>query len=145
MNTLINRNTALPGSYDGLVAAFMPRPIHDEIGHDNTLAVIDALAGRKLNDEQEDYLDLLSTLVEAYEAEQLKEELTALPRGMDMLKYLCEENGINGVELGRILEVSRAQVSLLLSGERNLTVAHIQCLSKHFKVSPDLFMRRADR
>lgn len=141
MNTLIDRNTALPGSYDALVAAFMPRPIHDQVGHDNTLAVIDAMAGRELNDEQEDYLDLLSTLVEAYEAEQHKAELEALPRGQGMLKYLCEENGVNGVELGRILGVHRAQASLLLGGERNLTVAHIQRLSKHFKVSPDLFMQ----
>lgn len=145
MNTLIDRNTALPGSYDGLVAAFMPRPIHDQIGHDNALAVIDVMAGRELNDEQEDYLDLLSTLVEAYEAEQLKAELEALPRGLGMLKYLCEENGINGVELSRILGVRRPQVSLLLSGERNLTVGHIQRLSKHFKVSPELFMQGADR
>ncbi len=143
MNTLIDRKTALPESYDGLVAAFTPRPIHDQVGHDNTLAIIDAMAGRDLNAEQEDYLDLLSILVEAYEGDWLHEELATLPRGVSMLQYLCVENGVSGVELGRILGVGRAQASLLLKGKRNLTVAHLRCLSKHFKVSSELFMERA--
>ncbi len=57
-----------------------------------------------------------------------------------MLRYLCEEHGINGVELGRILGVGRAQVSLLLKGKRNLTASHLQRLSERFKVSPELFI-----
>jgi antitoxin component HigA of HigAB toxin-antitoxin module len=144
MTTLIDRNAALPTSYNGLVATFMPRPIHDKVGHDNTLAVIDALAGRSLNDEQEEYLDLLSTLLESYEADNLKDELAALPRGLAMLQYLCEENSVNGVKLGRILGVGRAQASLLLKGERNLTVTHLQRLSEHFKVSSELFMAKSN-
>ena len=79
MKTLIDRNTALPPTYPELVAAFTPRPIHDKVGHDKTLAVIDAMAGRDLNDEQEDYLDLLSMIVETYEDELLKDELDSLP------------------------------------------------------------------
>ena len=118
----------------------MPRPIHDKVGYENTLAVIGALAGRALNDEQEDYLDLLSTLVETYEDDMLKDELASLPRGLTMLQYICDENSINGVELGRILNVGRAQASLLLKGSRNLTVAHLKRLSEHFKVSSQLFM-----
>ncbi len=143
MKTLIDRNATLPATYTGLVKAFMPRPIHDQVGHDNTLAVIDAMAGRPLNDEQEEYLDLLSTLLEAYEDDLLKDELESLPRGLPMLQYLCEENDVNGAELGRILGVGRAQSSLLLKGERKLTVSHIQRLAEHFKVSAELFMGRA--
>ncbi|NBB79972.1 MAG: helix-turn-helix domain-containing protein [Verrucomicrobia bacterium] len=142
MTILINRHTPLPATYEGLVAAFMPRPIHDKVGHDNTLAVIDAMAGRELNADQEEYLDLLSTLFEAYEDEILKDELASLPRGVAMLQYLCQENGISGVELGRILDVGRAQASLLLKGERNLTVPHLQRLSEHFKVSSELFIQK---
>ena len=143
MKTLIDHKTTPPTTYSELVTAFMPRPIHDKVGHDNTLAVIDALAGRALNDEQEDYLDLLSTLVEVYEDGVLKDELARLPQGVSMLRYLCEENGVSGVELGRVLGVGRAQVSLLLKGERGLTVAHLQRISEYFKVSPELFMKRA--
>ncbi len=142
MTTLIDRHTPLPSTYEGLVAAFMPRPIHDKVGHDNTLAVIDAMTGRELNAEQEEYLDLLSTLFEAYEDEILQAELSSLPRGVALLRYLCQENGVSGAELGRILGVGRAQASLLLKGERNLTVTHLRRLSEHFKVSSELFIRK---
>lgn len=140
MNALIDHKTTLPAAYNALAAAFMPRPIHDKVGHENTLAVIDALAGWALNDDQEDYLDLLSSLVETYEDDMLKDELASLPRGLTMLQYLCDENSVNGVELARILSVGRAQASLLLKGERNLTVTHLQKLSEYFKVSSQLFM-----
>lgn len=142
MQTLIDRNNTLPATYLELVAAFTPRPIHDKVGHDNTLAVIDAMSGRELNGEQEDYLDLLSTIVESYEDELLKHELDSLPRGLAALQYLCEENGINGVQLGQILKVGRAQASLLLSGTRKLTVTHLHRLSDHFQVSSELFLER---
>ncbi|TVP77994.1 MAG: transcriptional regulator [Puniceicoccaceae bacterium] len=142
MTTLIDRHAPLPATYDALVSTFMPRPIHDEVGRDNTLAVIDAMAGRELNADQEEYLDLLSTLFEAYEDEVLKDELADLPRGVAMLQYLCQENGVSGVDLGRILGVGRAQASLLLKGARNLTVTHLQNLSEHFKVSSELFIQK---
>ena len=140
MKTRIDRKTTLPATYDALVASFTPRPIHDNVAHGNTLEVIDAMAGRELNEEQEEYLDLLSTLVEAYEDDLLKDELASLPRGLPVVKYLCKENGISGVELGQIIGVSRSQASLLLHGERNLTVAHIQRLAERFKVSSGLFV-----
>jgi len=140
MNTLIKNDASLPETYDGLVEAFMPRPIHDKVSHGNALAVIDELAGFELNHEQEEYLELLSTLVEAYENDVLKHELSTLPRGPEMLRYLCDENKVSGVELGRILGVGRAQASLLLTGARKLTVAHLQKLSAYFKVSPELFL-----
>lgn len=140
MTTFIDSDAALPETYDGLVGAFMPRPIHDDVGHQNAQAAIDALAGLELNEEQEDYLELLSTLVVAYEDDVLKNELSTLPRGPEMLSYLCKENKITGVELGRILGVGRSQASLLLNGDRKLTVAHLQKLSEHFNVSSELFM-----
>lgn len=59
----------LPRDYHGLVTMFMPRALHDEIDYENTVEVIDALAGHELSDDQELYLDTLSTLVEAYESE----------------------------------------------------------------------------
>ncbi len=140
MNTLIDNQTEIPKSYNELVAAFPPRPIHDSVGHENTLEIIDVLAGLSLNDEQEDYLDLLSTLVESYEADLLEDELASLPTGIPMLQYLCKENSISGVELGRILGVGRSQASLILKGARKLTIPHLQRLSEHFKVSSALFV-----
>jgi hypothetical protein len=36
----------LPKTYDKLIKFHAPRPIHDEVGYQNTVEVIDALAGQ---------------------------------------------------------------------------------------------------
>lgn len=97
------------------------------------------MAGHDLNQDQEDYLEALSTLVEAYENEQHQEQHAKLSKGHRLLEYLCENNQIGGAELGRILGVSRAQGAYLLSGKRRLTVDHAVTLAKHFQVEPTLF------
>ncbi len=38
----------LPTTFDGLIRLHAPRPIRDKTDHENTVAVIDALAGHKL-------------------------------------------------------------------------------------------------
>ena len=58
----------IPGDYQSLVLMFMPKAIHDQIDYENTVEVIDAMAGHQLGDDQELFLDTLSTLVEAYKA-----------------------------------------------------------------------------
>lgn len=52
----------IPKDYQGLVMMFMPKAIYDKIDYENTVEVIDALAGHKLSDDQELFLDTLSTL-----------------------------------------------------------------------------------
>jgi plasmid maintenance system antidote protein VapI len=41
-------------------------------------------------------------------------------------RYLCQENGMSGAGLGRLLEVDRTLATRILRGERTLTVSHIQ-------------------
>jgi len=57
----------LPKTYSGLVQWHMPRRLHDEADYRNAVEIVDCLAGHDLNPDQEDYLDLLSDLVETYE------------------------------------------------------------------------------
>lgn len=61
----------LPTTFDGLIQLHAPRPIHNGVGHKNTVEIVDALAGHALNQDQEDYLLLLSALIERYEADTL--------------------------------------------------------------------------
>ena len=56
----------LPKAYGDLVAVLPPRPIHDEVDLANASEMIDRLAGFDLNADHEDYLEALSTFVEAY-------------------------------------------------------------------------------
>lgn len=132
------RPADLPQRYAELVEWHLPRPIHDEVAYQNTVEIVDALAGHKLNADQEDYLELLSRLVEAYE----EENVPALTKGsaQDRLKYLLSEHGISGESFGELLGVDRSTAYKLLKGARNLTTEHIRVLAKRFKVSADLFI-----
>jgi HTH-type transcriptional regulator/antitoxin HigA len=128
----------LPTRYAELVALHMPRPIHDRVAYDNTVEVIDALAGHKLNADQEDYLELLSQLVETYEAAHL----TPYPKlkGIEALKFLLAENQLTGDDLAKLLSVDRSTAYKILKGTRNLTTEHIRSLCERFSVGPELFI-----
>lgn len=130
----------LPTTFDGLVKFHPPRPIHDRTGYDNTVEIVDvlAVAGPQLNADQEDYLLLLSTLIERYDADHV-EKLPA-SSGLDLLKYLLEEHQLSGEALAKILGVDRSIAYRILKGERGLTAAHVKALGAHFGVSADLFL-----
>ena len=141
MKTMANRIpfAKLPKNYEGLVRMHMLRPIHDEVGLTNATEVIDAMAGHKLNGDQEAYLEALSTLVEAYEEEHHPFDDSKIT-GLQALKCLLEENRINAADLARLLGVDRSLGVRILTGERRLTADHLRILSKRFKVSADLFL-----
>ncbi|MEY4490049.1 MAG: hypothetical protein RIQ79_2557 [Verrucomicrobiota bacterium] len=128
----------LPTRYADLIALHIPRPLHDQIAYDNTVEVIDALAGHKLNADQEDYLELLSQLVEAYETEHLGPPPGL--SGLKALKFLLEENQLTGDDLAALLDVDRSTAYKLLKGTRNLTTDHIRRLVHRFHVSAELFI-----
>ncbi len=128
----------LPATFDGLVRLHAPRPIHDKAAYENTVEVIDALAGHRLNPDQEDYLQVLSGLVERYEADTLpkRPKLT----GVDMLKYIFEENDLGGDDFAKIIGVDRSVAYRILKGERGLTTGHIKALCDRFGTSADVFV-----
>src|SRR5258708_34694234 len=67
-NSISNMTFAtLPKDYEGLVRMFPLRPIHDKVDLDNAAEITDAMAGHKLNRDQEDYFSVLATLIDAYE------------------------------------------------------------------------------
>ncbi|RYD34187.1 MAG: helix-turn-helix domain-containing protein, partial [Verrucomicrobiaceae bacterium] len=58
----------------------------------------------------------------------------------EVLRHLLESNGMTGAAFARFLGVSTSMVSLLLSGKRQLTPAHMAILSEQFKISPAVFV-----
>lgn len=137
MRTKTTKKKTFPKTYKGLLNLFMLRPIHDKVELKNAIEVIDMLAGHELNQEQEDYLEALSILVEAYENEHHKVRAKS---PIDVIKFLLDENGLNASDLGRILNCSRSLGSKLLKAERSLTAKHIKRLSERFSVNPALFI-----
>ncbi len=128
----------LPKDYTSLCRMLTPRPIHDKVDFENVTEITDAMAGHKLTRDQEDYFDLLCRLIEDYEKEQ------GLPApkasGLDALRHLLDVNDMSAADLARLLGVHRTLGAMILRGERQLTLAHVRTLSKHFCVSADLFL-----
>lgn len=129
----------LPKTYEELMSMHMLRPIRDEVGYANACEVLDRLTGLALNTDQEEYLEALTLLVEDYEGEA--EFMHTKPSALEVLRYLCEENGLSGSGLAKVLKTSRTLGVKILAGERQLTVSHIAKLADHFNVSPALLIR----
>jgi len=127
----------VPKTYESLVAMLPPRPVHDDVDLANATEVIDRLAGFPLNADQEDYLEALSTFVEAYEAQRFPMDDLRTP--LDILKAMLGEHNMTASDLGRLLG-NRTLGAAILAGRRSLSKAHIRKLAEHFKVEPGLFL-----
>ncbi|MBM3840041.1 MAG: hypothetical protein FJ398_19165 [Verrucomicrobia bacterium] len=64
----------LPKDYAGLCRVFLPRPIHDAVDYANVVEVTDAMALWRddFTRDQADYFDLLCSLLEEYDAKNVK-------------------------------------------------------------------------
>jgi HTH-type transcriptional regulator/antitoxin HigA len=129
----------LPQSYEDLCNIHLPRTIHDSVEYDNTVEVVNRLAVLKRRSPgQEDYLETLSQLIEAYDHANFQIKAST-PR--EALRYLMESHSLSASALGRILG-NRSLGSAILRGERQISKANAIKLAEHFKVSVELFIRR---
>ena len=130
----------LPRRFEDLVALQPPRAIMDESDYDNTLEMIDRLMAEPRHSQgQSVYLETLVQLVQAYEAEHHAIDTSGLT-GLEMLRHVMAESGMNASDLARLLGVHPSMGSKILKGERSLTVEHVKKLAVQFRVSPALFM-----
>lgn len=133
------RADELPEKYEALAVLHMPRPIRNRVSYNRAVEIVRALVGFKLNRDQQDYLDLLSQLIEDYERKTQMVPNKLKP--VDALRFLLTENGLNGGDLGRILGVDRSIAFRILKNRRNLTANHIRRLTRRFAVSSGLFLK----
>jgi HTH-type transcriptional regulator/antitoxin HigA len=101
-----------------------------------TEALFELTALAKPTAAQMEAINLLSLLVEKYEAERFP---MAASSPIEVLKFLMEQNGLQQRDLMEELG-SESNVSLILSGKRNLTVPHVQRLSRRFGVPASVFL-----
>jgi HTH-type transcriptional regulator / antitoxin HigA len=125
-------------TYVEMLTTFPPRPIKSSIECDQVQAVIDQLLDeQQLSEEQRDYLNLLALLIEDYEA---KTFAISDIYGVELLKVLIVDRGLKQKDLVPIFK-TESIVSAVLSGQRNLTVEHIENLANFFHLSPAVFFK----
>jgi HTH-type transcriptional regulator / antitoxin HigA len=132
----------MPRAFDELNALHPLRPINDEIDLKNAGEVMERLAVlNKRTRDQNDYLETLILLIEAYESDESSDALdSSKSSGLDALKYLIKAGGMKQTDLARLLGVSPSAVSMILSGDRPITADHARTLAKHFGVSVAAFL-----
>jgi HTH-type transcriptional regulator/antitoxin HigA len=134
------RPAVLPGTYAGLIDLYPLRPINDRIDLDNASEVAGwlAMTPRPTRD-QADYLDVLATLIEAYETEHELFDTSGVTT-LDILSRLLENNGMTASDLGRLLG-DRAIGAKVLNGTRKLSKNHVRILCDRFKLRAEAFLR----
>lgn len=117
---------------------FPLRPIRDSADYDRAAAALDGLVLRgDLTHDERDYLAVLTLIVRAYDDHfwpVSADRRSPLAR----LKSLMDTSGTTPATLGDIIG-SRPAASMVLSGRRELSKAHIRKLADHFKMSPAFF------
>ena len=134
----------VPRQYTALIRRFPLRPIRGAAEYARAAEVLDALVLRDdLSDWQADYMQVLSGLIEEYDAAHPAfgtDQRTPLQR----LKALMEAAGITPSRLGDIIG-SRPAASMILGGTRGLSKAHIARLAQHLNIEPGYFIQPARR
>lgn len=110
----------------------MIKAIKSKTQHEKALKRIYQLMQKDIhsgsNDENE--LEVLSILVEAYERERFP---IAAPQPLEAIKFRLEQLGIDASELSKILGY-RSRKSEILSGRRKLTLRMIRSLHRKLKI-----------
>jgi len=113
------------------------KPIHSEADYQESLARIDALMDANAGTPEGDELDILATLVQAYEEKHYPVEA---PDPVEFIKNIMEFLGLDQAELGRLLQ-SRPRASEILNRRRQLTLNQIRQITTAWKVPADPLIR----
>lgn len=113
------------------------RPIRTETDYQEALQEIELLFNATPNTPEYDRLDVLTTLVEAYEKKHFPIEL---PDPIEAIHYYMETRGLSRRDLEPCLG-SRARVSEVLSRKRSLTLEMIRKLNQQLGIPAEILIQ----
>jgi HTH-type transcriptional regulator / antitoxin HigA len=123
--------------YLKLVQRVPLRPIRSDDELDRAIEMVDELIDRiDLGVDERDYLDVLSDLIERYEAES--HPILAAPDAV-VLAHLIEAKGVSQADVAREAGIAESTISEVLGGKRNLNRTQIGRLARYFNVGPTAF------
>jgi HTH-type transcriptional regulator/antitoxin HigA len=100
--------------------------------------MIDRLLARGgLAGDEEDYLDVLSDLVEKYEDQHYP---IAPVSGLDALRHLVESSGKTQATVAAEAGLPESTLLEVLLGRRRLNTRHIGILASYFRIDPGVFL-----
>lgn len=128
-----------PHAYADLLVEYLPGVIRNEKENEKAVAIAGRLmlkGNRSRSPEEDRLLDLLVTLIEDFEEK-------AYPMGPSnpavALRELMREHGLKQTDMAEIFG-SQGNVSLVLSGKREISKAQARKLSARFRLPIDIFI-----
>ena len=116
-------------------------PIRTKADHKAALRTIESLMRAKANTAEGDRLDVLATLVEAYERAHFPMDL---PDAIDAIKFRMEQSGLTPADLQSVIgRLNR--VYEVLSGKRPLTLRMIEGLHVKFGIPAESLLKQSTR
>ena len=113
------------------------RPLKTETDYQEALAEIEKVFDAPLNTPEGDYLEILTTLVEAYEEKHYTIEA---PDPISAILYHLESRGLSNQDLGQLLG-NQVTVTNILERKQALTLEMIRKLHQHFGLSADILIQ----
>jgi HTH-type transcriptional regulator/antitoxin HigA len=113
------------------------KPIRTDADYESALAEIERLWGAKAGTPEGDRLDILATLVDAYESERFR---SIRPTPIEAIKFRIEQQGLTRRDLEAILG-TRARVAEVLGRKRDLSIGMIRRLHERLGISAEVLIR----
>jgi HTH-type transcriptional regulator/antitoxin HigA len=117
------------------------KPIRTKRDYEGALAEIERLWGKKLGTPEGDRLDVLVTLIEAYEATRYPMDP---PDPIEAIKFRMEQQGLSRRDLESLIG-TRTRVAEVLNRRRNLSIGMIRRLHKALGISAEILIRPSRR
>ena len=113
------------------------KPIRSEADYERALRRVEALWDSREGSAKSDELDVLATLIEAYEREHYPIDP---PNPIEAIKFRLEQRGKDPRALIGIIG-SRTRVYEVMTGKRPLSLNMIRSLHKKFHIPADVLIR----
>ena len=117
------------------------KPIRNERDHAAALKDVERLWGAKLGTPDGDRLDVLATLIDAYEAAH---EPMDPPDPIEAIKFRMEQQGLTRKDLEPLIG-TRTRVAEVLNRRRSLSIGMIRRLHTALGISADVLIRPSRR
>ena len=130
--------TPIPRAYRRLLERFLLRPIENDQELAEATALAEELFDRpNLLPEEEQYLDVLGDLIQAYEDKicPIRDVSAA-----EMLRYLIDQRGVTQQTVSKETGIANSTITALLKENREMTRKHIETFARYFGVEPGVFL-----
>jgi HTH-type transcriptional regulator/antitoxin HigA len=117
------------------------RPIRTKAGYEAALKEVERLWGARSGTPAGDRLDILATLIEAYEDEHYPMDP---PDPIAAIKFRMEQQGLTRKDLEGILG-TRTRVAEVLNGRRGLSINMIRRLHEKLGIPAEVLIRSTKR